>query len=135
MAGNWKRTWVKLWVNECLTGTIRFDLTPAERSVWYDLIIFAGQCRRPGVLASNEGYPFPHNYIAGILNIPQELLEGSLEKFKQSARVIEDENGIRIVNWEKYQSEYERQKKYRSKPSENDPDKYIKGKYGHMVKK
>jgi len=135
MANKWRRTWVKIWVNECLTGTIRFNLSPEERSVWYDLIIFGGQCRQPGVLASNEGFPLPHSYIAGVLNIPQELLDNSLEKFKLSDRITEDEDGIRIVNWEKYQSEYGRQKKYRIKPSENDPDKYTKGKYGHMVKK
>jgi len=135
MLSRWRRTWVKLWVNECLTGTIRFDLTPEERSVWYDLIILAGQCRQPGVLASNEKYPFPHNYIAGILNIPLKLLEQSLEKFKKSDRVVEDENGIKIMNWERYQSEYERQKKYREKDTETKPHKYTGGKYGHMVKK
>lgn len=135
MVERWKRTWVKLWVNECLTGTIRFELTPEERSVWYDLIILAGQCRQPGILASNEKFPFPHQYIAGVLNIPIELLEQSLEKFKKADRIIEDENGIRILNWEKYQSEYQRQKKYRHAQTEPSSDKYIKGKYGDMVQR
>ena len=39
MARGWKRSWVKFLVDECLDGSIREELTPAERGVWYDLII------------------------------------------------------------------------------------------------
>jgi len=109
----WRRTWVKMWVNECLEGTIRFDFTPAERGVWYDLIILAGHCRVPGVISANETTPYPHSYIAGLLNIDLGLLEATLEKCKVSGRIKETEHGIELMNWEHYQSEYERQKPYR----------------------
>ena len=111
----WRRTWVKMWVAECLEGTIRFEFSPAERGVWYDLILLAGRCRIPGIIAANENAPYPHNYIAGLLNIDPELLETTLEKCKKSERIIEDERGIALLNWEHYQSEYERQKPYRGK--------------------
>jgi len=129
----WRRTWVKMYVNECLEGTIRFDFTPAERGVWYDLILLAGRCRTAGTISANENTPYPHSYIAGLLNINQDLLEQVLEKCKQSDRVTEDGSGIHLVNWAHYQSEYQRQKPYRQKKQGENPDKYIQGKYGHMV--
>jgi len=132
----WRRTWVKMWVNECLQGSIRFDFSPAERGVWYDLILLAGNCRVPGVISANETTPYPYNYIAGILNIDLALLEKTLEKCKGSGRVKETERGLELVNWEHYQSEYERQKPYREKKKEQeDPDKYLKGPYGKSVKR
>jgi len=102
-----------MWVNECLQGTIRFDFSPAERSVWYDLVILAGNCRIAGIISANETTPYPHSYIAGLLNIDLGLLETTLEKCKTSSRIKETERGIELVNWEHYQSEYERQKPYR----------------------
>jgi len=131
----WRRTWVKMWVNECLEGSIRFDFTAAERGVWYDLILMAGRCRIPGIISANEKSPYPHSYIAGILNVDIELLESTLAKCKASGRILESDKGIELVNWEHYQSEYQRQKKYRDKKREEDSDKYIKGKYGHRVQR
>lgn len=127
------RKWIKVWVQESLTGTIRFDFTPAERGVWFDLLILAGNCRLDGIIAAGPGKPYPHSWIAGTLNIPLELLEQTLKKCNGD-RTGEDGDGIHIKNWTKYQSEYERQKPYREqKKISDDPDKYKKGKYGHMV--
>ena len=104
------KRWVKLWVQESLIGTVRFDFSPAERGVWFDLLILAGNCRLEGIIAAGPGSPYPHNWIAGTLNIDIELLESTLEKCKLSDRIVENGNGIEILNWGKYQSEYDRQK-------------------------
>jgi len=109
------RRWVKIWVHESLTGTIRFDFTPAERGVWYDLLILAGNCRMDGIIAAGPGKPYPYNWIAGTLNVPLELLESTLEKCRLSERIYENNDGIHILNWHRYQSEYERQKPYRER--------------------
>ena len=130
-----RRKWVKIWVDESLTGTVRFDLTPAERSIWYDLIILAGACRVPGQISSNETTPFPHDYIANLLQVPLDLLQTTLKKLADTGRISENENGIHITNWLKYQSEYDRQKKYRGRKETQDKDKYIKGKYQDHVKR
>jgi len=130
-----RRKWVKIWVDESLTGTVRFDLTPAERSIWYDLIILAGACRVPGQISSNETTPFPHDYIANLLQVPLDLLQTTLKKLADTGRVSENENGIHITNWLKYQSEYDRQKKYRGRKETQDKDKYLKGKYQDHVKR
>lgn len=131
------RRWIKVWTKECLTGTIRFDFTPAERGLWYDLLVLAGDCRQDGVIAPGTGCAYPHQWIAGVLNIPIELLEAVLVKCEESGRLHENSSGITILNWKKYQSEYERQKPFREKKkvAAIDPDKYVKGKYGHMVKR
>lgn len=109
------RRWIKLWVDESLDGTIRFDFDPAERGVWFDILLLAGRCRQEGLISPGHGQAYPHNWIAGRLNISLELLEGVLAKCKTSGRISENSNGIKILNWNKYQSEYERQKPYREK--------------------
>ncbi len=109
------RRWVKLWVSESLRGTIRFDFTPAERSVWYDLLVLAGDCRQDGLIAPGSGVPYPLKWIAGTLNISSTLLKKTLEICKSSERIEINGDGIKILNWHKYQSEYERQKPFRYK--------------------
>lgn len=131
------RKWVKLWVSESLTGTIRFDFTPAERCVWYELVLLGGYCRQDGLIGAGTGQPFPDDYIASMLNVPLELLQTTLKKCFDTDRIEKNGSGYRIINWEKYQSEYERQKKYRNKGNQEntDPEKYTQGKYGKMVQR
>ena len=109
------RDWIKLWIKESLLGTIREDLTPDERSLWYDFLLLAGNSRIPGIICANEDAPLPIIRIAGILNVPTELVTRGIEKFRKSNRIEVDDKGIiHIVNWDKYQySEYDRQKPYR----------------------
>ena len=111
------RDWVKLWINESLLGTIREDLTSSERGIWYDFLLLAGHCRVRGAICANETTPLPVKRIAGILNVSEQLVNQSIEKFMASGRIIKDEHGIiHIVNWQKYQySDYDRVKKYRQK--------------------
>jgi len=112
---NFKRKWVKLWIDECLTGTIREDLTPDERSVWYDFLLFAGRNRPPGNISANETTAITPRRLAAILNIPVQLLARAVKKFEESGRVEIGEAGIiKIMNWDKYQfTDYDRQKVYR----------------------
>ena len=107
--------YVKMYVGECLEGTIRFDFEPAERGVWYDLVILAGRMRIKGLIGAGAGVPYPRRWIAGILNIDEELLEKTIEKCKNTQRISENSDGIHILNWSKYQSEYDRQRPYRDK--------------------
>lgn len=131
------KRWVKVWVSECLNGTIRFDFTPEQRGVWYDLLVLAGNCRHEGLIAAGQGIPYPDNWIAGTLNIPLKLLQVTIQKCIETGRIEKNGSGYRIVNWEKYQSEYDRQKPYREakkqQQKDSDLDKYFKGKYGHLV--
>jgi len=110
-----KRKWIKLWIDECLTGTIREELSPEERSVWYDSLLLAGRNRPPGRISANENTSITPKRLASIMNIPTTLLERSMKKFQKTGRVKIDRNGvIHIINWEQYQfTDYDRQKPYR----------------------
>jgi len=143
----YQRRWIKLWVKECLLGTIREDLIPEERGVWYDFLLLAGNSRIPGVICANATTPLSITRIGQILNTPEKLIERCIQKFTASERIAVKDGMISIANWEQYQfSDYDRQKPYRQRsrredeyiPGTNvksdDPDKFIKGKYGHMVK-
>ena len=115
MRGQTARRWVKLHVNGFLMGSVRWQLTPAERSVWIDLICLAGLGGTPGVIADNDNRPYPHSFIANRLNVPRSLLNSTLKKCKDEGRIIENGEGIHITHWTEYQSEYERQKPSRDK--------------------
>ena len=134
MRGQSKMTWVKLHINGWLHGSIRWQLEPDERGVWADLIAMAGQCLLGGKICDNDERPYPRDFIAGQLNIPPELLDRTIAKCRREGRLEDRDDMLVLTNWQSYQSEYERQKPYRQKKGE-DPDKYTKGKYGHMVRR
>lgn len=109
---------------EWLRGSIRFDLNPAERGVWADLLGMAGESRTPGVIQATEGVAYPINWIAQALNIPPELLEQALKKLEETGRVNMDGGCINIINFEYYQT-YDR----------TNPDKHIEEEHGKLVRR
>lgn len=113
MRGDSKRAWVKLHINGMLNGSVRYQLEPAERATWVDLLCFAGLGGVPGVISDNDQRPYPHNFLANRFNIPMKLLDTTIKKCIDEGRITEDEQGIHIVNWTSYQSEYQRQLKSR----------------------
>jgi hypothetical protein len=128
------KKWIKLWVSESLRGTIRFDFTPEERGVWYDLLALAGDCRQDGIIGASGNHPYPSRWIADTLNISEELLERTLRKCIKTQRIERNRDGLRIVNWARYQSEYDRQKPYReAKKGSATLEDYTSGRYGHMA--
>lgn len=144
--------YIKLWVAESLEGTIRFDFEPEERGVWYDLLLLAGRMRQKGLIAAGPGQPYPRRWIAGVLNVPEDLLDCTILKCIETGRISENSNGLLIVNWVKYQPEYDRQKPYREAKRDREKrleaegkctlcgeeghNKYVcpKSKYGGMVR-
>lgn len=117
-----KRWWIKLWTHQWLEGTLRFDLDPAERSIWADLLALANECRVPGIIQSGEGFPFPHSYLANRFNIPLELFDNTLVKLKVQVRISENSDGITIINWSEYQGSItpEEESKTLLKPRDED---------------
>lgn len=97
------RSWIRLWIKESLRGSIRIDLTPAERSVWYELLLMAGDSRRPGIIEAGNKQPLPLEMIATWLVVPRELVESTIKKCVAEGRIELKEGFIKIVNWKKYQ--------------------------------
>jgi len=110
-----KRRWIKLYPGECINGSIRYQLTPSERGVWYDLLSLSSLCSNTGDICDRDGKAFPLTYIANRLNIRLPLLKATIEECTNEGRLTQDEHGLHITNWDKYQSEYDRQKPYRKK--------------------
>lgn len=130
-----KLPWFKMFAYEFLHGSISYQCNDAEQNIWTKLLAL---CRLCGgyIIADHDGNPFPHSFIAHEFHITKEFLDSTLEKFRKQGRITEDEDGIHILNWKKYQDEYGRQKPYREKKKQNeDPNKFVKGKYGHMVRR
>ena len=143
--GRPRRTWVKLDCYGTLHGSINWQLTLEEQAIWIKSFAYSAVCGgKPGIIQDNDGKALPHWYIANELHCPLEVFESTLEKCIAANRMSENEHGIDIINFAAYQfTEYDRQKPYRDKKKDDldkkqqgdDPDKYVKGKYGHMVQR
>lgn len=115
-----RRPWVKLYCRDWLTSTVRFQLTPLDRSVFIDLLAMAGDSRFPGLVAAGYetdskspllGYPL--DWLAAQMSTPALDLRTSLRKLEAQERIkVREYEGtfiIQICAWDKYQSEYLRQ--------------------------
>lgn len=133
-----RRSWVKLWVNEWLDGTTRFEMTDAQRAFWIDLLAMAGRSRFPGRIcagASEGAYiGYPLNKFQALMAEPIDI-EKTLLLFEKTGKIRLTVTSssptklvmIELVNWDRYQSEYQRQKKYRTKLHKSDRKSYNQG--------
>lgn len=128
------RRWIKIFCYETLHGSVSYQLSEAEQSVWVKLLCFAGLCGNEGLIADHDLRPFPHTFIIHEIHTDTDIFESTLEKCKSEGRISEDGQGIRIVNWAKYQSEYERQKRYRDKDNTPNPEKFNQGRLQEVIK-
>ncbi len=103
--------WFVIHSKGWLTGSIRAQLTPAERGVWADLLALANESRIEGVVCMAKGIPYEREYLADILRIPVDLLNSTIDKCIKDenaddprTRIMLDDAGCLIIaNWEKYQ--------------------------------
>ena len=110
------RTWVKLYTHGWLHGSIRRE-SVLVRSVFLDLLALAGASGEGGTISihGNEvGYTDVQ--IAQLFCIPAEDWKyakrnlSSATGGEENRIEILDNNVIRIINWEKYQSEYDKRR-------------------------
>jgi hypothetical protein len=118
-----KRTWIKLWVDQTLRGSMLEELNPEQRWIFIGLLLMAGDSSIPGVIfgRKNERGELigrPTMVIADTLAVKSGTLLQALDRLKEVNKVRVSELGvIWVENWRKYQSEYQRQKPYRSHES------------------
>jgi hypothetical protein len=122
-----RRSWVKLWVNEWLDGTTRFEMTDSQRAFWVDLLAMAGRSRFPGIICAGQingkfiGYPI--NKFQSLMSEPMDV-EETLSLFERTGKItieVTQSEPVKLLrvdlcNWNKFQSEYQRQKPYRLQP-------------------
>jgi len=133
------RSWFKVYPDKWLKGTLSAE-TPEIRGVWIGLLALAaaGNYGDNGEIKYNDDIGLTDQQIAAALSIEIRLWRKAKKRFLETNRIEIAENGaILITNWKKYQSEYNRQKPWRQqkKDAQIDPDKYIQGKYGQLVKR
>lgn len=110
------RTWIKLYCDKWLEGSIR-DEAPDVRAIFIDLLALAGSGKYgdTGEIKLQNGVGFSTIQLRNLLKTSYFLLKKALKQLQNSNRISINQAGvITIVNWKKYQSEYERQKPYRN---------------------
>ena len=112
-----RRTWIKIYCDKWLRGTLRED-TLETRGAWVDLLAMAGDSAfsEDGVIQVSPGVGLTDEQIASILRVGISVWLTAKERLLNTARIgIDGHNVIKIVNWHNYQSEYERQKPSRER--------------------
>lgn len=112
-----KRTWVKLYCDKWLEGSLRQE-KPALRGVWADLLALCGggQFSHEGEIKVRNGIGFTDPMLARVLNITPQMWTFCKKRLIETGRLgVVGNNILTIINWKTYQSEYERQKPQRTK--------------------
>lgn len=101
---NYSMAWRRSWVDENLEGSIRKDLTPAERSVWADLLDLCAKSRTWGVIERSAGIPYEFYELTAKFVTPLEIVTSCIEKCLAEGRLQHNGTGSLVVtNWDKYQ--------------------------------
>lgn len=134
--GSKKRGWVK-FSKSWLTSSINYRMELSEIAVFSKLIVMADEFGPvPGLISDNDFRPMPYEYLAHQACCPLEILESTLKKGVADDSIYENSHGIFLTHFDEYQfTEYDRQRPYRQAKRNLDPDKYVKGKYGHVVER
>lgn len=102
--------WFKIYGEKWFSGSTRWELTVEQRGVWVDLLARASINDPRGQI----NY-YSSEQLAQQFNIKLELLENTIKRCEEAKKIkhFQKKREIVIINWKKYQSEYERQKPYR----------------------
>lgn len=112
-----RRTWIKIYSEKWLRGSIRQE-TPGVRGIWIDILTLAADSAYgdEGVISLAPGCGLNDEQIASMLNVPLEIWAKIKRRLIKTGRItVNGPNEIKVINWKKYQSEYARQKPYRKK--------------------
>lgn len=146
--------WIKWHTKETLYGSFTEE-SPESLGFFVKLCCYSAESRYPGYIQSEYQKGIGHFKLAAIFNIPEELFGTLLENQVKMERVTVNGTGvIDILKWEKYQSipkwdgkpdteppleiqptpEQLPSRRKGNRPQDNkDPEKYQKGKLGHMI--
>jgi len=114
-----KRNWIKLYVDQCLRGTMISELSASQRWGFVGLLLMAGDSNEEGLIflrknESGEFIGYSDHTMSELLGMDIKEYLFAKEKMINFDKISVDKNNvIRIINWKKYQSEYQRQKQYR----------------------
>jgi len=104
--------WFKMHSKGWLTGTIRATMTPAERSVWADLLAMANESRFRGIICRAKDIPYTNEYLASYLGVSVDLVTSTIDKCMNDKNMRDEQHRIEvdkygcmyITNWDHYQA-------------------------------
>jgi len=109
-----RRNWIKIYPEGFLRRTLFKELLPVERWVWIGFLCLAGDNAFDGKICVAEDMGYTDEQLAKLLDTDLKILKVSKNKMVEFEKISVDENNvIRILNWDIYQSEYQRQRDYR----------------------
>jgi hypothetical protein len=109
------RKWFKVYADKWLEGTMR-DETPDIRGIFVDLLALAasGKYGDIGVIALQNGVGLTDSQVENLLKLTKFQWRKAKNRLILTERIaVNSANVVTIINWKKFQSEYERQKPYR----------------------
>jgi DnaD/phage-associated family protein len=110
------RTWIKIYCADWLKTMSDKPLN--IRGAWASLMVIAGDGKYgdDGVIKLTDDVGVPDIGLAKLLSISAREWRKLKSQFAQDERISVDKNNvITILNWKKYQPEYQRQKPYRER--------------------
>lgn len=109
------RTWIKIYTDKWLDDSISQE-TVELRGVWIGLLVLAGAGRYgdTGEIKLGARIGLSDEQLAETLNIPLRIWLKQKARLIETKRIqIQGKNIIFVKKWQKYQSEYQRQKPFR----------------------
>ena len=102
--------WIRLWTNETLQSTTFQELDLPQRGLWHSLLVMAGHnLRHPGIIELRDSVPYSIPTLAEIINCTESELQQGLHRLQEVNKItILPDQRIQIVNWNKYQTRYEK---------------------------
>ena len=111
------RTWVKLYCDQWLSGSLREE-TPELRGIWADLLALAGSGKYgdTGRISLQNDVGLSDCQFEKLLKITKYQWQKAKKRLILTERIaVNSANVVTIINWKKFQSEYKRQKPYRNR--------------------
>ena len=94
--------WFPWWPDKWIFGSIRIECTPIERGIWVDLLSLAS--KDDGHIRANEETPYPMSQLAGMLILPEDILDKAIKKFIKMGKLNKTKTGtLYVAKWNKYQ--------------------------------
>lgn len=118
-----RRRWIKLWTQETLYGTTSEELELDEQALWFKLLALAGDSPEPGKIVIAPGVPPSDEQIAAIFKAPLNVWLRTKGRLRDPDvdKITINEGIIHIKNREKYQSDWQRIKRYPSQQPTKKP--------------
>ena len=88
------------------------SMPESQRWGWIGLLLLAGDSLTPGYVGISDEIGYNNEQLCKLIATDEMNLINTLRAMKKSVEISENKV-IKILKWEEYQSEYQRQSKYR----------------------